>query len=113
MGVDTAIPVTSDDWIQYRFGAPQKVEMVFPERKADVLEKFAYLFQNLNQNYIEELSFQISTYTYTVFKIMPREAKESYGVRIKRKGKSGDLAKYFCSGNPSGSFAGLASVLSD
>lgn len=113
MGVDTAIPVTSEDWIQYRFGTSQNVEMVYPAKKAGALEKFSYLFQNSNQNYIEELSFQILTYSYTVFKIMPREVKESYGVRIERKGKIGSLANYFCSVAPSGSFVGLANVLSE
>jgi len=57
----------SDGYMQYRFGLPAKVELKFPNDRAQSQKSFQYSHYFRAQVDLTEISFSSSGYTYTVF----------------------------------------------
>ncbi len=61
-------PSESTGYIQYRYGAPAKIELVYPSARTAPAGKFNKEFQNWARgSYESSLSFVIGQYTYTVY----------------------------------------------
>ena len=54
-------------FLQYRFGTPGKIELVFPEHKHNSINQFRYSHYFRYQVDREELSFDRQGYSYSVF----------------------------------------------
>jgi hypothetical protein len=91
-----------NSYIQYRFGKPNKVELVYPEQKKPITPKIFETGYNTYSHGSQEsaVSFSIGSYTYTIHSDLildgsdemnnaePSEYGPHAGVLIERKGNT-------------------------
>lgn len=83
-----SLPRRSEAWLQYRFGAIGKPELVFPAAKNGSLDAFVHEYHMG----LQQLSFSKSGATYTVFVAQNDITEEiSKGVAVEINGKSQTL----------------------
>ncbi|MEN9689048.1 MAG: hypothetical protein RI998_1045 [Pseudomonadota bacterium] len=70
-------------WMEYRFGTSEKLEMVYPEKRAHPQKTFKAnrLYSSVEQSLIQELQFKKSNTTYTVYTQEIKGKKEA-GVMV-------------------------------
>ena len=62
-GADNANDVT---WVQYRFGAIDRPEMIYPKQKVGSRDKFFAHFENHPEGGFREIWFKVNGYRYLV-----------------------------------------------
>jgi len=102
------------DFLQYRFGTREHLEMVYPSSREDSVDKFTFggAYQKMGRMESKEISFHSGSYDYTVYTMSyPLGDAESdgyahdSGVRVARAGK--DVATVKCGGEPREDLGGL------
>ncbi len=75
-------------WMQYRFGTPEKLDMVYPEKNVHPKKSFKSnrLYSSAEQSLIQELQFRKSDTAYTVYTQDVKGKKEA-GVTVTIKSK--------------------------
>ena len=68
----------ANGWLVYRFGAPGKVELSFPERREASLQRFGFWHYMRYQTDYTEVSFSIGTTQYKVYDHYQGEEKPAY-----------------------------------
>lgn len=63
-------------WVQYRFGALQRPEMIYPKHKQDSREKFFAHFENHPEGGFREVWFRVGAYKYLIASDHSRETGE-------------------------------------
>jgi len=75
-------------WMQYRFGTPEKLDMVYPEKNEHPKKSFKSnrLYSSAEQSLIQELQFKKSNTAYTVY-TQDIKGKREAGVTVTIKSK--------------------------
>jgi len=107
-------PVLTKDrgYLQYRFGLPGKIELVFPEQRDHSQQSFQYKHYFRYQVDMTQISFTSGSYTYSVFDDYNGEekpAKSQQGVAVTPP--EGKDVTMVCLGRATANFAGLAEAL--
>ena len=67
----------TDGYLQYRFGAPGKIELEYPKDRTGSLDAFSYSHYFRAKVDLTEISFSVNGYGYTVFDNYNGEEKPS------------------------------------
>src|SRR5262244_1212055 len=99
-------------YLQYRFGIPGKIELEFPDNRADSLNAFKYSHYFRAKVDSTEISFSRSGYTYSVFDEYNGEEKpviseQGLTVTIESSGKE---VKFLCATKPTADYGQLPDV---
>jgi hypothetical protein len=99
-------------YLQYRFGAPDKIELEFPDNRADSLKVFKYSHYFRAMVDYTEISFSRNGYTYTVFDEYNGEEKppvSEQGLTVTTDGSKREV-KYLCFKKPKADYGDLPEV---
>ena len=92
-------------YLQYRFGSPEKIEMIYPKTKQDSFAKFGGGNIRTYFGALQEVEFSIGEYRYNVSSSSfaqndeRTDVKEFYGVKV-TKGNSITPKEFLCDTNP-------------
>ena len=112
-------PALSEDegYLQYRFGRPGAVELVYPKTKEKTQQQFYWEENNNYQSGSKTLYFEIGSYSYAVFSFEIGEVlsgksdgEKKYGVWVGRLGVNAPPYETLCASVPDGVF-NLGSVV--
>jgi hypothetical protein len=98
-------------YLQYRFGVPGKIELEFPDNRADSLKAFKYSHYFRAKVDSTEISFSRGGYTYTVFDEYNGEEKPTVsdqGLTVTDSSKK--EVKYLCRFKPTADYGDLPEV---
>jgi len=79
--------INDDAWLQYRFGKPAQLELVFPDKKQPLQENFTGEFISANDARLYALKFKRGQYNYEVLM-----APGHTGIVVAGKGKTTKLS---------------------
>jgi hypothetical protein len=99
-------------YLQYRFGAPGKIELEFPDNRADSQKVFKYSHYFRAKVDDTEISFSRNGYTYTVFDEYNGEEKPSVseqGLTVTTDSSKKEV-KYLCFKKPKADYGDLPDV---
>jgi hypothetical protein len=99
-------------YLQYRFGLPGKIELEFPDNRADSLKAFKYSHYFRAKVDSTEISFSRNGYTYSVFddyngEEKPTVSQQGLTVTAENSKKEG---KYLCQIKPTADYSTLPDV---
>ncbi|MBI5849057.1 MAG: hypothetical protein HZB31_14115 [Nitrospirae bacterium] len=108
-------PLTKEKgYIQYRFGAPGKIELKYPSDQSGSQRKFTYMHYVRARVDRTELGFRNGTYDYSVFSDYEGDMKpviNESGLLITDM-STGKETKMLCRGKPSNRLGLLANIVS-
>lgn len=58
--------INDDAWIQYRFGKPERLELIYPAKKLPLVSKFSGEYILANDHRLYALMFKSGGYTYEI-----------------------------------------------
>ena len=99
-------------YLQYRFGAPDKIELEFPNNRPDSLKVFKYSHYFRAMVDYTEISFSRNGYTYTVFDEYNGEEKPAVseqGLTVTTDSSSKEV-KYTCLSKAKANYGDLPDV---
>jgi hypothetical protein len=81
-------------WLQYRFGTPEKPELVYPQKKEGSVNRFLGMYNHSFQGSLWPLSFRIGSYYYELDDWPEGNVETSFiGIRVAElEPRSGDGA---------------------
>ncbi|HKE57402.1 MAG TPA: hypothetical protein VKB46_11890 [Pyrinomonadaceae bacterium] len=98
-------------YLQYRFGAPGRIELEFPQSRSGSQQQFQYSHYFRAQFDLTAITFANDGYEYSIFHDYNGEEKPAVaesGVRVTAKGKENSL---LCAGKPRANLANLEEIL--
>lgn len=107
-------PEISDSagYLQYRFGRPGAVELVYPKTKEKTQQQFYWEENNNYHSGSRTLYFEIGSYSYGVFSFElgevlsnKSEGEKKYGVWVRRLGVNAPAEEILCANVPIGVFS--------
>ena len=99
-------------YLQYRFGVPDKIELEFPDNRADSLKVFKYSHYFRAKVDYTEISFSRNGFTYSVFDEYNGEEKplvSEQGLTVTTENSKKEV-KYLCGLKPKADYGDLPEV---
>jgi hypothetical protein len=88
--------INDDAWLQYRFGRPGQVELIYPAAKTPLIKKFSGEYILANDIRLYSLTFFNHGFSYEI------EFVHDWNIRVKGKGRSTALT---CEDRPTTQFS--------